>query len=88
MNFRAFAWSMLILASSPALAEEAFKPSPAQRDACLPDVRKFCKEKPPAGLDELGVQSFYQACLNQHRDFARRDHISQKCQDLFTEYGR
>ncbi len=66
-----------------------FKYDNAQRDACLPDVRKYCKDvKPPKGADEMTVQTMYQACLNQHRDNARPDHLSQKCLDLFTQYGR
>jgi hypothetical protein len=89
MNLRAFACSVLVLASTPGFAEEAFKYSPAQKDACLPDVRKYCKDvHPPKGADEMTVQTMFQACLNKHRDNARPDHLSKKCLDLFTEYGR
>jgi hypothetical protein len=89
MNYRAFAILALTLAATPALAEEAFKYSSAQKDACLPDVRKFCKDvHPPKGADQMAVQTMYQACLNKHRDNALPDHLSQKCLDLFTEYGR
>jgi hypothetical protein len=89
MNFRAFVFAALALAVTPALANEPFKYNNEQRDACLPDVRKFCKDvKPPRGADQLTVQTMYQACLNQHRDNALPDHLSQKCLDLFTQYGR
>jgi hypothetical protein len=89
MNYRAFAILALTLAATPALAEKAFKYSSAQKDACLPDVRKFCKDvHPPKGADQMAVQTMYQACLNKHRDNALPDHLSQKCLDLFTEYGR
>jgi hypothetical protein len=89
MNSRAFAFLLLAMAATPALAEEAFKYTPSQKDACLPDVRKYCKDvRPPKGADERTVQTMYQACLNKHRDNARPDHLSKKCLDLFTEYGR
>ena len=89
MNFRAFAILALTLAATPALAAEAYKYTSAQKDACLPDVRRFCKDvHPPKGADESTVQTMYQACLNKHRDNAQPDHLSQKCLDLFTEYGR
>jgi hypothetical protein len=89
MNFRAFVFASLALAATAAQADEPFKYNNAQRDACLPDVRKYCKDvKPPKGADQMTVQTMYQACLNQHRDNARPDHLSQKCLDLFTEYGR
>ncbi len=89
MNFRAFAILALTLAATPALAAEAYKYTSAQKDACLPDVRRFCKDvHPPKGADELTVQTMYQACLNKHRDNAQPDHLSQKCLDLFSEYGR
>jgi len=79
----------LILFAAQASAEEAFKYNDAQKDACLPDVRKYCKDVHPAkDADELTVQTMFQACLNNHRDFAKPDHISQKCLDLFTQYGR
>lgn len=89
MNSRAFAFLLLAVAATPALAEEAFKYSSSQKDACLPDVRKYCNDvRPPKGADERTVQTMYQACLNKHRDNARPDHLSKKCLDLFTEYGR
>ena len=89
MNLRAFAFTLLALAATPAWADEPFKPTADQKDACLPDVRKFCKNvHPPKGADESTVQNMYQACLNEHRDNARPDHLSQKCLDLFTQYGR
>jgi hypothetical protein len=89
MKFRAFVFAVLAVAATPALAEQAYKYSSAERDACLPDVRKYCKHvKPPKGADEMTVQTMYQACLNEHRDNARPDHLSQKCLDLFTQYGR
>ena len=89
MKFRAFVLALLALAATPALAEDAFKYTESQKDACLPDVRKYCKDvHPPKGADEMTVQTMYQACLNQHRDNARPDHLSQKCLDLFTQYGR
>ena len=79
MNFRVFALAALALAAMPALAEEPFKYNNEQKDACLPDVRKYCKDvKPPKGADEMTVQTMYQACLNLHRDNARPDHLSQK----------
>ena len=81
--------SCLILFAAQASADEAFKYNDAQKDACLPDVRKFCKDvHPPKDADALAVQTMFQACLNQHRDFAQPQHISQKCLDLFTQYGR
>jgi hypothetical protein len=89
MNFRAFALAIFALASTPVMAEEAFKYTSAQKDACMPDVRKYCKDvHPPKDADQMTVQTMYQACLNQHRDNARPDHLSQKCLDLFTQYGR
>lgn len=89
MNYRAFAFLALALAATPAMAEDAFKYSSAQKDACLPDVRRFCKDvHPPKGADQMTVQTMYQACLNKHRDNALPNHLSQKCLDLFTEYGR
>ena len=89
MNSRAFALALLALVTTPAFADEPFKPTSSQRDACLPDVRKYCKDvKPPKGADDLTVQTMYQACLNKHRENTRPDHLSQKCLDLFTEYGR
>jgi hypothetical protein len=89
MNYRAFAFLALTFAVTPALAAEAYKYTSAQKDACLPDVRKFCKDvHPPKGADQMTVQTMYQACLNKHRDNAQPDHLSQKCLDLFTEYGR
>jgi hypothetical protein len=91
MNFRAVALALIALSATPALAQnqEPFKPTPAQRDACLPDVRKYCGHvHPPKGADDMTVQTMYQACLNEHRDNARPDHLSQKCLDLFTSYGR
>ena len=90
MNFRAFVIvSFALAAEAPALADEPFKYTKDQQDACLPDVRKFCKNvHPPKGADEAAVQTMYQACLNEHRDNARPDHLSQKCLDLFTQYGR
>jgi hypothetical protein len=89
MKSRMMALVALVLAATPALAEEAFKYNNEQKDACLPDVRKYCKHvKPPKGADEMTVQTMYQACLNEHRDNARPDHLSQKCLDLFTQYGR
>jgi hypothetical protein len=89
MNSRAFVFALFALAATPALAEDAFKYTSSQKDACLPDVRRFCKDvKPPKGADESTVQTMYQACLNKHRDNALPDHLSQKCLDLFTEYGR
>jgi hypothetical protein len=89
MNLRAFALALITLASTSALAEEPFKYTAAQKDACMPDVRKYCKDvHPPKGADEMTVQTMYQACLNKHRDNARPDHLSQKCLELFTEYGR
>lgn len=90
MNLRAFALALFALGSiAPAFADEPFKPSAEQRDACLPDVRKYCKDvHPPKGADEMAVQTLYQACLNKHRDNALPDHLSQKCLDLFTQYGR
>lgn len=89
MFSRAFVFALLALTASPALAQQAFKYTSAQKDACMPDVRKYCKDvHPPKGADEMTVQTMYQACLNQHRDNARPDHLSQKCLDLFTEYGR
>lgn len=89
MNYRSFAFLALTLAATPALATEAIKYTAAQKDACLPDVRRFCKDvHPPKGADEGTVDTMYQACLNKHRDNAQPDHLSQKCLDLFTEYGR
>jgi len=89
MNSRVFACVLLALSAAPAFADEAFKYTPEQRDACLPDVRKYCKNvHPPKGADQMTVQTMYQACLNEHRDNARPDHLSQKCLALFTEYGR
>jgi len=89
MNYRVFALVALTLGMTPALANTAFKYSSSQKDACLPDVRKYCKNvHPPKGADQMTVQTMYQACLNKHRDNARPDHLSQKCLDLFTEYGR
>jgi hypothetical protein len=86
MNSRFLALALFALAATPALADEAFKPTAAQRDACL---RKYCKNvHPPKGADDMTVQTMYQACLNEHRDNARPDHLSQKCLDLFTQYGR
>ena len=82
-------WAFLVLSAAPALADEPFKYNDAQKDACLPDVRRFCKDvHPPKGADEGTVQNLYQACLNKHRDNALPDHLSQKCLDLFTQYGR
>jgi hypothetical protein len=89
MNSRVFAVALFTLAISPALADEPFKYSSSQKDACLPDVRKYCKDvHPPKGADAMAVQTLYQECLNKHRDNAQPDHLSQKCLDLFTEYGR
>jgi uncharacterized protein YeaC (DUF1315 family) len=89
MIFRALVLASLTVAATAAQADQPYKYSNEQRDACLPDVRKFCKDvKPPKGADEMTVQTMYQACLNQHRDNAKPDHLSQKCLDLFTEYGR
>ena len=74
MNSRVFALLALALAATPAPADEPFKYTNDQKDACLPDVRKYCKDvKPPKGADEMTVQTMYQACLNQHRDNARPD---------------
>jgi hypothetical protein len=89
MYSRFVALALFALTATPVLAEDSFKPTNEQRDACLPDVRKYCKSvHPPKGADEMTVQSMYQACLNEHRDNARPDHLSQKCLDLFTQYGR
>ena len=89
MPSRVFALALLVLSATPVLADEPFKVTNEQRDACLPDVRKFCKDvHPPQGADEMAVQTLYQACLNKHRDNALPDHLSQKCLDLFTQYGR
>ena len=90
MNFRAFVIvSFALAAAAPALADEPFNYTQDQHDASQPDVRKYCKNvHPPKGADELAVQTLYQACLNEHRDNARPDHLSQKCLDLFTQYGR
>jgi hypothetical protein len=89
MRKRAFAWALLVLSAAPALAEEPFKYNDDQKNACLPDVRKYCKDvHPPQGADEMTTQTMFQACLNLHRDNARPDHLSQKCLDLFTQYGR
>lgn len=89
MNYRAFAFLALTLAATPVLADEAFKYTSAQKDACLPDVRRFCSDvHPPRGADQMTVQTMYQACLNKYRDNALPRHLSQKCLDLFTEYGR
>ena len=50
MNFRALAVALFALASTPALADEPFKYTTDQKDACLPDVRKYCKDvHPPEG---------------------------------------
>jgi hypothetical protein len=88
MYSRFIALALFVLAATPVLADD-FTPSAAQRDACLPDVRKYCKNvHPPKGADQQTVQTMYQACLNEHRDNARPDHLSQKCLDLFTQYGR
>jgi hypothetical protein len=89
MNLRAFALALLALSATPALAEGPYKYPSEQKNACLPDVRKFCKDvHPPKGADEMTVQTMYQACLNKHRDNMQPDHLSQKCLDLFTQYGR
>lgn len=89
MYSRFVALALFALTATPALADDSFTPTTAQRDACLPDVRKYCKDvHPPKGTDQMTVQSMYQACLNLHRDNARPDHLSQKCLDLFTQYGR
>jgi len=88
MYSRFMALALFAFAAAPALADD-FTPTAAQRDACLPDVRKYCKDvHPPKGADQMTVQTMYQACLNLHRDNARPDHLSQKCLDLFTQYGR
>jgi hypothetical protein len=88
MYSRFMALALFAFAAAPALADD-FTPTPAQRDACLPDVRKYCKDvHPPKGAEQMTVQTMYQACLNLHRDNARPDHLSQKCLDLFTQYGR
>ena len=91
MNSRAFALVLLALTATPAIAQQQqpFSPTTAERDACLPDVRKYCGHvHPPKGADEMTVQTMYQACLNEHRDNARPDHLSKKCLDLFVQYGR
>lgn len=89
MNARVAAIALSALIFSPALADEPFKYTSSQKDACMPDVRKYCKDvHPPKGADEMTVQTMYQACLNKHRDNAQPDHLSQKCLALFTEYGR
>lgn len=89
MKKTVMAWAFLVFAAAPGLADEPFKYNDSQKDACLPDVRKYCADvHPPKGADEMTVQTMYQACLNKHRDNARPDHLSQKCLDLFTEYGR
>jgi hypothetical protein len=89
MYSRFMALALFAFAAAPALADDAFTPTSAQRDACLPDVRKYCKDvHPPKGAEQMTVQTMYQACLNLHRDNARPDHLSQKCLDLFTQYGR
>ena len=88
MYSRFMALALFAFAAAPALADD-FTPTAAQRDACLPDVRKYCKDvHPPKGADQMTVQTMYLACLNLHRDNARPDHLSQKCLDLFTQYGR
>ena len=88
MYSRFMALALFAFAAAPALADD-FTPTAAQLDACLPDVRKYCKDvHPPKGADQMTVQTMYQACLNLHRDNARPDHLSQKCLDLFTQYGR
>jgi hypothetical protein len=89
MKKSALAWAVLLSLATPALADAPFKYNEDQKNACLPDVRKYCKDvHPPKGADEMTVQTMYQACLNLHRDNARPDHLSQKCLDLFTQYGR
>ena len=89
MKNSAFVLALLVLSAAPALADEPFKYNDDQKNACLPDVRKYCKDvKPPKGADELTVQTMFQACLNKHRDNLQPDHLSQKCLDLFTQYGR
>ncbi len=89
MNSRVFVLLALALSVTPALADGPVKYTAEQKDACMPDVRKYCKDvHPPKGADEMTVQTMYQACLNKHRDNAQPDHLSQKCLDLFTEYGR
>jgi hypothetical protein len=89
MYSRFLAVALFALTAAPSLADETFNPTSAQRDACLPDVRKYCKNvHPPKGADQMTVQTMYQACLNEHRDNSRPDHLSQKCLDLFTQYGR
>lgn len=90
MKKTAFVWTLLLMSvTGSALAEDAFKYNDEQKNACLPDVRKFCKDvRPPKDADEMAVQTMYQACLNKHRDNALPDHLSEKCVALFTQYGR
>ena len=66
----------VLCSSSIAFAETGG--TPEQRDACAPDVRKFCHKVKESDGDDAYLQ-----CLELNRD-----DLSKRCSDMLKSYGK